>query len=64
MLYEAIDMFVPSVETQSSNASQKTKKYPSNIRALCARKRCLWKQMRCNPSNDILSAKYRQTAYV
>ena len=63
VFYEAIDMFVPSVETRSSNASQKTKKYPSNIRVLCARKRCLWKQMRCNPSNDILSAKYRQLVY-
>jgi len=64
VVHKAIEMFVPSVEVRNSNASRCLKnKYPSHIRALCARKRCVWKQMKRNRGNDVLCARYKQLAY-
>jgi len=60
VMHEAVDMFVPSVETKNRNASRRVKKYPSKIRALCTRKRCVWKEMKRNPSSDNLRTKYKQ----
>ena len=54
VMHESVDMFVPSVETRNANASRRVKKYPSKIRALCARKRCVWKQMKRNSGSDDL----------
>ena len=56
MLYQAIDMFVPSVETRNNHA----RRGPSRIRALCARKRCAWNQIKSDPSNDALRVKYKE----
>jgi len=61
VLDEAVDMFIPYVETRKSSANRGVKKkYPPSIRVLSARKRCVWNEMKCNPTSDALRIKYKQ----
>jgi len=54
VLYEAVDMFMPSVIIQNDNKSRVKKTCPPSIRTLCIRKRCVWKQMKHNPADVAL----------
>ena len=43
VLSVAVDMFVPSILVSNRRNRRQLKRYPAKIRALFAKKRCLWK---------------------
>ena len=62
VLNDSIEMFVPSIFVYQNNnviPSNNTKKYPSKIRYLISRKRCLWRLSRQHPDQPDLSMNYR-----
>ena len=63
ILNEALDLYVPSVLLRNGNLNRKLWKYPSNIRILFSRKRCLWRHMKQNPNDVDLSANYKRLVY-
>ena len=62
VLYDAINLYVPKIVVRNSLCKRRVTKYPSRIRKLLVRKRCLWKQQRRAPENDGISARYKRIA--
>jgi len=60
VLNDALNLFVPIVSLRNSNLNRKMRKYPSNIRVLFSRKRCLWRHMKLNPNDADMSANYKR----
>ena len=55
----AIDLYVPYViDAPIKSNSLHGRRYPRHIKKLIARKRCIWRQLRIYPGNQILSEKY------
>jgi ribonuclease P/MRP protein subunit RPP40 len=58
---EAIDLFVPKVQSSRSRRAERNKQYPRHIMRLSAKKRCLWRMKRSRPASLLLADKYRAT---
>ena len=61
VLLEAIELHVPSV-IMNCNGTKCSRHYPKEIRKALARKRCVWRKSRLEPSNTVLLQKYRDLA--
>lgn len=63
LLNEGIDLFIPhSMSTSNGSGIKHIKSYPRRIRALIARKRCLWRQHKHHPFDDSLTIRYKEVS--
>ena len=58
ILYDAIDRYVPSRPERCMQTRVKSH-YPPKIKRAIARKSCLWRKLKSDPSNDKLAASYK-----
>ena len=58
-LDEAVDLFVPSVET-SKRKSRRVRQYPRHIRRLMSRRLAVWRSYKTNRTDEVLKSRYRK----
>ena len=58
-LDEAVELFVPSVET-SERKSARVRQYPRHIRRLMSRRLAVWRRYKTNRSDETLRSRYKK----